>query len=171
MKQVAQLDANGYFCGFTVADESPLEPGVFLLPANTVDAQLPEIPNNKRAKWDGEWVIQELPQIKLEPEFSSHTSSQVKQNSKVSVDDLESVSYWVYDDILTPSACDSIINTYTQENIKTELPIVGNDSSLNIDANVRSVEIVSLPTYKDIGARLAAAGFDANHSLDRKSVV
>jgi|GEM_PF-1846761 len=62
MKQVIQLDSAGYFAGFTTADESPLEPGVFLLPAGAIDAPAPAIQEGKRAKWDGCWVIEEIPQ-------------------------------------------------------------------------------------------------------------
>jgi len=70
MKQVIQLDAAGYFVGATIADESPLEPGVFLLPAGTVDADAPVIPEGKKAKWDGAWVFEDIPQPEpiVEPE-------------------------------------------------------------------------------------------------------
>lgn len=61
MRQVVQLDAAGYFVGITTADESPLEQGVFLLPAGTVDTTPPIVPEGKRAKWDGEWVIENVP--------------------------------------------------------------------------------------------------------------
>jgi len=70
-KQVCQLDFDGYFVGVTEADESPLEPGVFLLPAKTVDAPAPTIPEGKRAKWEGDWVIEDIPpppKTELEPE-------------------------------------------------------------------------------------------------------
>jgi hypothetical protein len=67
-KQVSQLDADGYFVGVTVADESPLEPGVFLLPAGAVDAPAPVISEGKRAKWDGAWVFEDIPQSEPEPE-------------------------------------------------------------------------------------------------------
>ena len=60
-KQVIQLDAAGYFVGFTTADESPLEPGVFLLPGGAVDVPAPSIPVGKRAKWLGEWVFEDIP--------------------------------------------------------------------------------------------------------------
>ena len=62
IKQVSQLDDNGYFVGMTVADESPLEPGVFLLPAGAVDAPAPSIPEGQRAKWAGAWVFEDIPQ-------------------------------------------------------------------------------------------------------------
>lgn len=56
-KIVVQLDAESYFVGFTEAEESPLEPGVFLMPAGTVDAPAPNISQDHRAKWDGDqWV-------------------------------------------------------------------------------------------------------------------
>jgi hypothetical protein len=37
-KTVSQINGAGLFLGLTVADESPLEPGVWLMPAGTVDA-------------------------------------------------------------------------------------------------------------------------------------
>lgn len=40
-KNVVQLDADGYFMGMTVADESPLEPGRFVLPALAQDIAPP----------------------------------------------------------------------------------------------------------------------------------
>lgn len=60
-KQVCQLDFDGYFMGVTVADESPLEPGVFLMPARTIDVAPPAIPEGKRAKWDGSWSFDDIP--------------------------------------------------------------------------------------------------------------
>lgn len=41
-KQVVQLDDNGYYSGQTYADRSPLEPGVWLIPAGCVDTTPPE---------------------------------------------------------------------------------------------------------------------------------
>ena len=68
MKQVIQLDVDGYFVGLTYADQSPLEPGVFLLPAGAIDAVPPTTPENKRAKWNGEWIYEDIPQPEPEPE-------------------------------------------------------------------------------------------------------
>jgi hypothetical protein len=67
MKDVIQLDDNGYFLGVTVADESPLEPGVYLYPANTVDAEVPDVPDGHRALWTGSWVIEPIP-VPVPPE-------------------------------------------------------------------------------------------------------
>lgn len=62
MTQVIQLDDEGYFVGVTTADESPLEPGVFLIPGGCIEAELPQIPDGQRAKWDGAWVYEAIPQ-------------------------------------------------------------------------------------------------------------
>jgi hypothetical protein len=65
-KQVSQLDADGYFAGMTLADESPLEPGVFLLPGGAVDSPAPAPVEGMRAKWNGEaWAYEPVP---AEPE-------------------------------------------------------------------------------------------------------
>ena len=69
---------------------------------------------------------------------------------------------WSYTDILTPDACDKIIATYDRELVPKLLPIIGTGDGA-IDTNIRNVERVMLPVYKDIGGRLAAAGFSANN--------
>ena len=58
MKTVIQLDADGYFSGFTTADESPKEPDVYHMPRNTIEATAPTIAEGYRAKWDGSWVME-----------------------------------------------------------------------------------------------------------------
>lgn len=60
MKKVCQLDENGYFVGITVADESPLEEGIYLLPYGTVDVSEPEIKDGFLTKWDGSTFIYEV---------------------------------------------------------------------------------------------------------------
>lgn len=57
-KLVSQLDRRGYFIGAVVADPSPLEEGVFLIPGGAVDVEPPTIPDGKDARWDGGWVFE-----------------------------------------------------------------------------------------------------------------
>ena len=65
---IPQLDSEGRFIGETVVDESPLEPGVFLIPAGAVDAPLPpNIPNGFYAKWAGKWVVEPVPVVTPPP--------------------------------------------------------------------------------------------------------
>jgi hypothetical protein len=68
MKQICQLDAAGYFTGTTTADESPLEPGVYLIPGGCIEATEPTVPEGQRAKWNGAWVFEDIPQPEPEPE-------------------------------------------------------------------------------------------------------
>lgn len=75
MKQVCQLDKDGYFVGVTVADESPLEQGVYLIPAGAVDAEVPNIPDGYKALWQNGWVyeptpVEPEPEPELEPELT-----------------------------------------------------------------------------------------------------
>jgi len=69
MKQVIQLDAQGYFVGTTTADESPLEQGVYMMPADTIDVDVPTVSDGQRAKWDSGWVLEDIPQPEPEPEY------------------------------------------------------------------------------------------------------
>jgi len=68
MKLVSQLDDDGYFVAATEAPESPLEPGVYLVPGGAVDSNPPDVPEGKRAKWAGEWVYEDIPVPEPEPE-------------------------------------------------------------------------------------------------------
>lgn len=68
MKNVVQLDDDGYFVGLVVADESPLEAGVFLIPAGCLDIEKPLVPDGQKAKWVGHWVFEDIPQPDPEPE-------------------------------------------------------------------------------------------------------
>ncbi|MGZ0703790.1 DUF4376 domain-containing protein [Pseudomonas piscis] len=57
-KTVYQTTLAGLFSGISEADESPLEPGVFLIPAGCVETPPPLIPENKAAHWNGQvWKL------------------------------------------------------------------------------------------------------------------
>ncbi len=75
----------------------------------------------------------------------------------------ENFRHWIYTDILTPEACDIIVKTYDQELVEKLPPFIGGGTTENINREIRNVERVMLPVYKDIGGRLAAAGFAANN--------
>jgi predicted 2-oxoglutarate/Fe(II)-dependent dioxygenase YbiX len=73
----------------------------------------------------------------------------------------QNLRHWIYTDILTPEACDIIIKTYDQELVEKLPPVIGTGEGA-INTEIRNVERVMLPVYKDIGGRLAAAGLSAN---------
>lgn len=61
-KTVSQLTPEGYYTGQTTADESPLEPGVWLMPAGAVDMAAPSVPAGMRARLvDGDWQFEPAP--------------------------------------------------------------------------------------------------------------
>ena len=59
-KTVYQYDNRGYYIGPGIAFESPLEPGVFLVPAGCVEIAPPAVTESNAAQWNGsQW--QEVP--------------------------------------------------------------------------------------------------------------
>jgi hypothetical protein len=77
MKTVCQLDDFGFFVKTTEADESPLEPGVFLVPGRCVDAAPPDTSAPRTAHLWGGAAWQPVPDWRgLEywmPDGSRHT--------------------------------------------------------------------------------------------------
>ena len=63
MKTVYQVNKAGFFIGETVADESPLEPGIFHIPAGCVEVTPPDdFPSGKWPRWNGsKWIIANAP--------------------------------------------------------------------------------------------------------------
>lgn len=64
MSKIAyQFDMAGLFVATTIADESPLEEGVFLLPAGcTFTAPPEELPDGKWPRWNGTaWTMANRP--------------------------------------------------------------------------------------------------------------
>lgn len=57
-KTVYQYDHAGIYAGQTEADESPLEPGVFLIPARCVTIEPPEFSGDQWPRWNGaKWEL------------------------------------------------------------------------------------------------------------------
>jgi len=69
---------------------------------------------------------------------------------------------WSFEDIFTSEDCDAIVKAYSSEMLKKEPPFIGNVDG-QIDLNVRNVQRVIIPIYKELGAQLAAAGLSANN--------
>lgn len=60
MKIVSQLDSCGFYVAPVMADESPLEKGVFLIPAGAIDVSPPDFQArlHHKIKWDGSQFIE-----------------------------------------------------------------------------------------------------------------
>jgi hypothetical protein len=63
-KNVCQFDPDGWYVGLVIAYESPLEPGVWLIPGGAVDCEPPAlIEAGKRYRLDasGAWLAEDIP--------------------------------------------------------------------------------------------------------------
>lgn len=67
---VYQTNHSGVYVGPVEADESPLEPGIFLIPGGAVETPPPEIPSGHVAVWINQaWEVVPLPAV-VEDEMS-----------------------------------------------------------------------------------------------------
>lgn len=94
-KPVSQLDPAGHFMGLTTADESPLELGVWLMPAGTVDAVppgdfdaqgafTPAWPDDKWPRWNGvSFDLITKPQIEQAPSAAEKLAAFLANNPDV----------------------------------------------------------------------------------------
>lgn len=61
-KIVYQTDEDGFYVGPATADQSPLEPGEWLIPAGCVTVEPPKAPAGMACQWDGlQWRHIEVP--------------------------------------------------------------------------------------------------------------
>jgi len=112
-----------------------------------------------RKKFKGEWQAQVFLHYVDADGPHKEWKFDKRQGLNLPVQDMQQA---VYTDILTEQACDSLIKLYSQSAVPKEQPVIGTGTG-SIDKSIRNVERVMLPTYKDIGGRLAAAGLAANH--------
>ena len=112
-----------------------------------------------RKKFKGEWQAQ----VFLHYVDADGPHKEWKFDKRPSLNlPVQDMQQFVYTDILTKEACDSLIKLYSASAVPKEPPVIGTGIGA-IDKSIRNVERVLLPTYKDIGGRLAAAGLAANH--------
>ena len=71
----------------------------------------------------------------------------------------------IYPNLFSDEACNTIIKNYSKDNIERIQPWIGTEENKKIDLNVRNVERVIIPSYRDLGARLTAVGLDVNHNI------
>lgn len=78
-KIVSQLDAKGYFVGPVLAEESPLEPGIYLIPGGAFDKAPPKtMAEGMRYKISGaSWRAEPIPTPEPEPELIPPTRQEI----------------------------------------------------------------------------------------------
>lgn len=112
-----------------------------------------------RNEFEGEWQVQVF--LHYVDADGNNTEWAFDKRDNLNIVDEYEENFCSYDDILNSKACDIIINTYTSSLVTRLDPFIGNKNEVN--TQIRNVERVALPTYKDIGGRLAAAGLSANY--------
>lgn len=112
-----------------------------------------------RKKYKGEWQAQVF--LHYVDADGPHKEWKFDKRPNLNLP-MTQMQHWLYTDILTKEACDSLIKLYSGSTVSKEPPVIGTGTG-SIDKSIRNVERVLLPTYKDIGGRLAAAGLAANH--------
>lgn len=81
---IFHFDENGVFYAQGLADESPLEPGVFILPANSTDIPPPQVPSEHLAIFhDDQWSIQ--PIHAAAPDAHEATLEELKSNANIAI--------------------------------------------------------------------------------------
>ena len=83
--QAYQLTAAGLFLGITEADESPLEPGVYHMPAGCIATPPPETwPDDKWPRWNGSaWQLVNKPTAPAEPSAVEKLAAFLEANPDV----------------------------------------------------------------------------------------
>jgi hypothetical protein len=84
MKTVYQLDRDGVYLGETIAQESPLEPGVYLMPAGCIEHAPPPVKAGKFARWDEGWIVEDIPEPPKPEEPPKLTEAELEQITTLS---------------------------------------------------------------------------------------
>lgn len=82
----------GYFVGSVIADKSPMENGVFLIPGGAVDFPPISVPEGFKAKWNGAgFDMEAIPDAQMEPEKTeeelAHAALVIKKATRQAIVD------------------------------------------------------------------------------------
>lgn len=78
-KIVYRYDNDGYYIGPEVAFESPLEPGIYHIPASCTELKPPEPDENCRVRWTGTaWVQEAIPEPEPDPKPEPPTLEELR---------------------------------------------------------------------------------------------
>lgn len=113
-----------------------------------------------RKKFKGQWQAQVF--LHYVDADGPHKQWKWDKRKELGQSEKPELMFWQFDDIFNSEICEQICNVFTQEAIPKRPPEIGNVPG-TIDRTIRNVERVILPTYRDLGGQLAAAGLSANH--------
>ena len=150
MKNVYQCDSTGILIGCDVAYDSPLEPGVLLIPAGCVTVPPPTIPSGMLARFSGEkWDLEIIPvETSVIAEGSAPTENPVAE-SPIELG-RKAIAAILPPDLL--SACQSYLSLIPDRN-KTPLlkALFAWQLTVHITAQAGSSEFPSAPcSFQDV---------------------
>lgn len=142
MKTVSQLNAQGYFTGPVIADASPLEPGVYLIPGGAIDVAPPTIPAGMVALRQGSsWVFvlppepeEETPPVDGVPQSVTRFQALAALHLAGHLQTIEAIMADPATPILTKLAWDNALNFERSSPTVSGLAGVLNLSDADLDA-------------------------------------
>lgn len=142
MKTVSQLNAQGYFTGPVIADASPLEPGVYLIPGGAIDVAPPTIPAGMVALRQGSsWVFvlppepeEETPPVDGVPQSVTRFQALAALHLAGHLQTIEAIMTDPATPILTKLAWDNALNFERSSPTVSGLAGVLNLSDADLDA-------------------------------------
>lgn len=115
-----------------------------------------------RKKFKGEWQAQVfLHYVDADGPYKEWKFDKRTNLNLATLKEKDELLIWHYNDIFVPEICDQIVKTFSDKAIPKEPAVIGSGIG-TIDTSIRNVERVFLPTYKDLGGQLVAAGLAAN---------
>jgi hypothetical protein len=121
--KIYNYDTNGIYTGDSVADESPLEDGIFLMPANSTEVAPPEVTEGNQAVFSaGEWIVQAIPapdQAAKPVLTAEELNEQEKINIQVTLDKIDSEKIRPAADIVTALAAGKEAPSYSVNKLQT----------------------------------------------------
>jgi hypothetical protein len=121
--KIYNYDTNGIYTCDSLADESPLEAGIFLMPANSTEIAPPELTEGNQAIFiAGAWMVQAIPapDQPVEPVLTAEElNEQAKANIQATLDKIDSEKIRPSSDIVAALAAGQKAQSYSVNKLQT----------------------------------------------------
>jgi hypothetical protein len=121
--KIYNYDTNGIYTCDSLADESPLEAGIFLMPANSTEVAPPEVTEGNQAIFiAGKWMVQAIPapDQPVEPVLTEEElNEQAKANIQATLNKIDSEKIRPSSDIVAALAAGKPAPSYSVNKLQT----------------------------------------------------